>query len=111
MAGKSANYCCSHLSGNVGLFLLCEVALGKTRDLYDTDCDADNLPKGYHSTYGVGTSIPNPAQSKMLEKDIVVPSGKQTNNSDKKAHRGYNEFIVYNTNQIRMRYLVKCKFN
>jgi Poly(ADP-ribose) polymerase catalytic domain len=111
MAGKSANYCCSHLSGNVGLFLLCEVALGNTRNLYDTDCDADNLPKGFHSTYGVGTSIPNPTHSKKLEKDIEVPSGKQTINSDKKAHRGYNEFIVYNTNQIRMKYLVKCKFN
>jgi poly [ADP-ribose] polymerase 2/3/4 len=31
MAGKSARYCCSNLSDNVGLFLLCEVALGNPR--------------------------------------------------------------------------------
>lgn len=31
MAGKSAPYTCSYLSDNVGLFLLCEVALGKPR--------------------------------------------------------------------------------
>ena len=29
LAGKSAAYCCAHLSKNVGLFLLCEAALGK----------------------------------------------------------------------------------
>jgi hypothetical protein len=60
MAGKSSNYCCSHLSGNVGIFLLCEVALGNPQVLYDTNCDADDLPKGCHSTHGVGKSIPNP---------------------------------------------------
>ena len=28
MLGKSGNYCCYHLSDNIGLFLLCDVALG-----------------------------------------------------------------------------------
>jgi len=31
MAGKSAAYCCANLSNNIGIFLLCEVALGKQR--------------------------------------------------------------------------------
>jgi hypothetical protein len=29
MAGKSAAYCCSNISNNIGLFLVCEVAIGK----------------------------------------------------------------------------------
>jgi poly [ADP-ribose] polymerase len=37
MAGKSAPYCCADISKNVGLFLLCEVALGNPRAIYDTD--------------------------------------------------------------------------
>ena len=50
MAGKSAPYCCANLSNNVGLFLVCEVALGKSRVLYAPDFDADVLSKGFNST-------------------------------------------------------------
>jgi len=34
LAGKSAAYCCANLSNNVGLFLLCEVAVGKPKEYY-----------------------------------------------------------------------------
>lgn len=37
LAGKSAPYCCADLSNGVGLFLMCEVALGNTRKLYMPD--------------------------------------------------------------------------
>ena len=111
MAGKSADYTCSHLSDNVGLFLLCEVALGKPRELHGTDHDADNLPKGFHSTKGLGVKHPDPALCKIIEKDITVPSGKVIASKDKKAYRGSNEFIVYNVDQVKIRYLVKVKIN
>lgn len=55
--------------------------------------------------------MPDPKGQQTLEKDIIVPSGKTIPNKDKKAHRGYNEFIVYKTEQVRMKYLVKVKFN
>lgn len=29
VSSKSANYCCSYLSGNIGLLLLCEAEVGK----------------------------------------------------------------------------------
>jgi len=45
----------------------------------------------------------------MFEKDIELPLGKVE--SFKNGGMGNNEFIVYNTNQIRMRYLVRCKLN
>lgn len=83
MAGKSAPYCCADLSKNIGIFLLCEVALGNPRQLYQTDCDADNLPKGFDSTHGVGTKLPDPKDAKIIEKDIEVPYGKTIANPDK----------------------------
>ncbi len=97
MAGKSAPYTCSNLSDGVGLFLLCEVALGKMREIHDTDHDADdNLPKNCSSTRGIGKVQPDPGVLKTIEKDVKVPLGKVVPNPDKKAHRGANEFIVYN---------------
>lgn len=111
MAGKSAPYCCAELSKNTGIFLLCEVALGNPRQLYGTDCDADNLPAGFNSTHGIGTQLPNPQETKIIEKDIEVPFGKPIKNPDNQAHRTYSEYIVYNTNQVRMKYLLKVKFN
>jgi poly [ADP-ribose] polymerase len=50
MSGKSAPYCCANLSHDIGLFLVCEVALGNPRHLYMPDEDADVLPQGAHST-------------------------------------------------------------
>lgn len=107
MAAKSAPYTCSALSNNVGLLLLCEVALGNSKVYYEPDYDAENVPKGFHSTSAVGECIPDPKKSHIIEKEIVVPTGKPIKNKDKKANRNHNEFIVYNVEQIRMRYLVK----
>lgn len=50
LAGKSAPYCCADISKNIGLFLLCEVAVGNPNKMYDTNCDADILPAGCDST-------------------------------------------------------------
>ena len=50
IAEKSMAYTCYNLSNNIGLLLVCEVAMGKPRELYMPNCDADELPKGYHST-------------------------------------------------------------
>lgn len=45
----------------------------------------------------------------MWDKDITVPLGQLENVKD--ASMGANEFVVYNTNQIRMRFLVRMKVN
>jgi hypothetical protein len=77
MAGKSAPYACPELSNNVALFLLCEVACGKSRRLHDTDGDADlNLPKDCQSTQCVGKYQPDPKGDTIIDKDLTVPLGK-----------------------------------
>ena len=105
LAGKSAPYCRTYNSNGTGLLLLCEVALGNPKVLHRPNCDADNLPKGFHSTHALGYERPDPKGSKTMDKDIEVPMGLAK--SFKDGGMGANEFVVYNTNQIKMRYLVQ----
>ena len=96
MAGKSAPYACPELSNKTGLFLLCDVACGKSRSMYDTDMNADlNLPKDCQSTQCIGSHLPDPKGDKIIDKDVTVPLGKVILNPDKKANRYHNEFVVY----------------
>ena len=135
---KSANYCFTSREKNTGLMLLCEVALGKPRDLLQADFHAGNLPAGCHSTKGCGRIFPDPAKAVAMDDGVVIPMGPNV----EKAIPGvrvavcvhapvlavgsrvcgmlclflqsslyYNEFIVYNVAQIKQRYLVKLKFN
>ncbi|CAJ1072839.1 poly polymerase 2 isoform X2 [Chelmon rostratus] [Xyrichtys novacula] len=67
MSSKSANYCfASQSNNNVGLLLLCEVALGDCNELLDADYEANNLPAGKHSTKGLGQTGPDPKNSVTL---------------------------------------------
>ena len=109
MAAKSAPYCAPYLSNNEILLIVCEAALGNPRELDRPDYNAANLPAGFHSTKANGRSIPDPNESEVIEKDIWIPNGSTKVNND--GGMGHNEYIVYNVNQVRMRYLIKCKMN
>mmetsp|Transcript_15648 Transcript_15648/g.21190 ORF Transcript_15648/g.21190 Transcript_15648/m.21190 type:complete len:85 (+) Transcript_15648:1227-1481(+) len=61
LIGKSFRYARPEISGGIGTFVLCEVALGTPRPLNNPDRDAARLPAGCHSTHAVGTRRPNPA--------------------------------------------------
>ncbi|EDV26011.1 uncharacterized protein TRIADDRAFT_23639, partial [Trichoplax adhaerens] len=114
ISSKSANYCFATRSNDVGLVLLCDVSLGKSRELLAADYDADQLPVGYHSTKGLGRSAPNTTSNTTLSNGVVVPLGKVMNtgvNNPGGYTLNYNEYVVYNTNQVKMKYLVKIKFN
>ncbi|XP_051118900.1 poly [ADP-ribose] polymerase 2 [Andrographis paniculata] len=115
MFSKSANYCCSTRSASAGVLLLCEVALGDMAELLSANYDADKLPTGKLSTKGVGATAPDPSEAKTLDDGVVVPLGKpkeqQHQAGGAKGSLLYNEYIVYNVEQIRMRYLVQVNFN
>lgn len=111
MSGKSAPYCCAHLSNNIGLFILCEVALGQTKDYYSTAPEADlNLPKDCQSSRCIGRYLPDPKKDTTIEKNITVPLGPKINNPDKNAQRSHDEFIIYNTQQAQIKYMCMVKF-
>ncbi|VDO05927.1 unnamed protein product [Rodentolepis nana] len=110
-ASKSANYTHAHISDNVGLMALCEVSLGEINPLLHADSNANNLPKGKHSVQGVGSNVPDKSTWITLDDGVVVPCGKMVESDVKNASLYYNEFIVYDVRQIRLRYLVQMKFN
>ncbi|XP_028987792.1 poly [ADP-ribose] polymerase 2 isoform X1 [Betta splendens] len=113
MSSKSANYCFTNQNNNIGLLLLCEVALGDCNELLDADYDANNLPSGKHSTKGLGQTGPDPKNSVTLG-DVTVPMGpgvKTGVGRNSSYSLLYNEYIVYNPAQTRMRYLLRVQFN
>ncbi|XP_033853005.3 poly [ADP-ribose] polymerase 2 isoform X1 [Acipenser ruthenus] len=113
MSSKSANYCFASRQKNVGLLLLSEVALGHCNELLAADYDADKLLNGKHSTKGLGKMAPNPANSIMLD-GASVPMGPVCStgvNNPEGYTLLYNEYIVYNPAQVRMKYLLKVQFN
>ncbi|XP_058200104.1 poly [ADP-ribose] polymerase 2 [Rhododendron vialii] len=111
MFSKSANYCYSSSACTAGVLLLCEVALGDMAELLTANYNAEKLPEGKLSTKGVGATAPDFSEAQMLEDDVVVPLGKPKEQVGPKGALLYNEYIVYNVDQIRMRYLVQVDFN
>ena len=109
MVSKSANYCCTSRENNVCCMLLCDVALGTPNELIHADFNANRLPAGKHSTKGVGTTEPDPSTYKTLN-GMTVPVGRGVPSSTQ-GHLMYNEYIVYDVAQIKMKYLFKMRFN
>jgi len=110
MVSKSANYCNASRGSDTACMLLCEVALGDMNELKQADYHASNLPAGKLSTKGLGVNFPDPAGAKTLPNGTVVPLGKEVKGSIPGSSLLYNEFIVYDVAQIKVRYLVKMKF-
>ncbi|XP_067462613.1 poly [ADP-ribose] polymerase 2-like [Thunnus thynnus] len=113
MSSKSGNYCFANQHNNVGLLLLCEVALGDCNELLVADYEANNLPDGKHSTKGLGQTGPDPRNSVTLD-GVTVPMGPGVKTGVGKNNGYsllYNEFVVYNPAQTRMRYLLRVQFN
>lgn len=110
MVSKSANYCYAHGSDNIGLLLLCRVALGEPNKKYQADINAAKLPKGTNCTMGVGRTAPDPKEYKEF-RGMTVPLGKGIESNGTNCSLLYNEFIVYDVAQVKIEYLVQCKFN
>ncbi|RWS28966.1 Poly [ADP-ribose] polymerase 1-like protein [Leptotrombidium deliense] len=110
MVSKSANYCCTTPTNNVGLLLLCDVALGDMHELEHADF-VTKLPEDKHSVKGIGQAYPNSSEFHELPSGTVVPCGKQCTKKSKKTSLLYNEYIVYNVNQVNINFLrVEQKF-
>ena len=110
MVSKSANYCFTSKDNNTGLLLLCDVAVGNYNEKLHSDYNANNLPKGKNSTKGCGLCAP-PEKSYINLEGCKVPLGPGEKVTLNGGYLQYNEYIVYNTNQIRMKFLLRVKFN
>ena len=108
MAQKSSNYC--YPVNNMALILLGEVALGKEDQR--TSCDF-NLPKtmknGTNSVHALGRYEPDGGD--IINEDVLVPNGDSKINEKNEFCNNYAEYIVYNVDQIKLRYLLKIRYD
>lgn len=110
MVTKSANYCAATHSKNTGLMLLCDVALGNTWELPKAHF-VKKLPDDKHSVKGTGKTYPHPDEAHKLDDGVIVPIGKPVEDQKIASDLLYNEYIVYDSAQVNIRYLFKMKFN
>ncbi|OJD14581.1 hypothetical protein AJ78_05099 [Emergomyces pasteurianus Ep9510] len=115
ISSKSANYCCSYSSGNIGILMLCDVELGDPMlELVDSDYHAgENAKKqGSLSTLGKGQTVPQGwKEASCVHEDLkgaIMPdvSKPPKMQDDTDAWLQYNEYIVYDVAQIRVKYLL-----
>ena len=108
MVSKSANYCFTSKTNNTGILLLCDVALGNCNEKLYADYNAGTLPPDKHSTKGCGRTAPLESSYVDLE-GIKVPLG-EGQNIPINGSLMYNEYIVYDVQQIKMKYLFRMRF-
>ncbi|KLO20418.1 PARP-domain-containing protein [Schizopora paradoxa] len=117
MMSKSANYCYANSSNNIGILLLCDVAVKPLYELnnasYNACAECKNA--GKLATKGIGRTQPVDWQdaSVALEneelKGVMMPKGAAQSVNPPGAYLQYNEYIVYDTSQIRVKYLLMVK--
>jgi poly [ADP-ribose] polymerase 1 len=88
---------------------LAEVAVGKVQP-YLSAHYMDRPAKGTHSTMGVGKVTPDPSGTVQLD-GVQVPCGRMIDSTSPRSDLVYNEYIVYDTAQVKMKYIVKLKWH
>ena len=104
----------SNPQNNIGLMLLCEVELGNIEERLKADIKLpQTLEKGKNSVKIIGKNYPDEEANYIDENGIIIPTGKILVNKDenKKCYFEFNEFIVYNLEQIKIRYITKVQFD
>jgi poly [ADP-ribose] polymerase len=119
---KSANYCMANRANNRAVLLLCDVALGEPHERITAEfaAAASSQKAKKDSTWGIGKHAPDEAGARV-EEDIKWPMGKCGPNAYLAEHEArlrkaeaaapalmYNEFIVYDVTQVKMKYVVVC---
>lgn len=107
---KSANYCHANDSNNQGVLLLCEVALGKCFEASHADNELTKAKIGPHdSTWGLGMTTVS--RYEALPDGVLVPLGPLVDSGRGKTDLRYDEYVVYETSAVRMRYIVLFNFH
>ncbi|KAH8928429.1 PARP-domain-containing protein [Atractiella rhizophila] len=124
MFGISANYTHFYLSNNMGILLLCEVVAKPFHEAYEFDFHADKTSKG-------NQKIATKALGKLQHEDwidagdtlgrddlkgCIMPGGKAKDLSSTfprpsvKVEDCWNEYIIYDVSQVKIRYLLQVQF-
>ncbi|XP_031638340.1 poly [ADP-ribose] polymerase-like [Contarinia nasturtii] len=108
VVSKATNYCQAQKTDNIGFVLLCEVAIGQVRCLYESNKIEDHIPNDtYQSVQGCGqyqTSKNSKINGKLIKTGKLIKKRFITSLT-------YNEFVVYDPGQVKIEYMIKLKFN
>eukprot|EP01117_Protostelium_nocturnum_P007930 TRINITY_DN2833_c0_g1_i1.p1 TRINITY_DN2833_c0_g1~~TRINITY_DN2833_c0_g1_i1.p1 ORF type:complete len:856 (-),score=378.26 TRINITY_DN2833_c0_g1_i1:53-2620(-) len=85
---------------------ICEVALGETYDLTTSEY-IEQLPQGKGSTKGVGKNAPIDNSITIMKNGVGCPNGTIAQSEVQIAYLNYNEFIVYDSSRVKIKYLIK----
>ena len=104
----------SHPQNNIGILLLCEVGLGDLEERLKADIKLpQTLSEGKNSVKVLGMNYPDEKGNYSDENGVEIPMGDILINQDesKKTYFGFNEYIVYNLEQIKIKYIAKVQFD
>jgi poly [ADP-ribose] polymerase len=108
MAQKSSHYC--YPMNNIALILLGEVALGKEDERTSCDFNLPNTMKsGTNSVHALGRLEPDGGT--FINGNVFVPNGDSKINEKHQLCNDYAEYIVYNVDQVKLRYLLKIRYD
>lgn len=109
MFTKSSFYC--KVDSGEAYLLLCDVALGLEKNESHAVGHSDRTIVPYHSVKGVGVEFPDPTADYLHMEGYIIPLGRPKKCKTHQSALLYNEYIVYNTKQIQLKYLVKVKIS
>ena len=123
MYQKSINYCDTiqeknnkKKTKNFSYILLCEAALGNMYQPNKEIIDYEKLlflKEGYNSLKSLSGSGPDPNKNFVCNNGITIPLGNiityNNNNNYYQGVTAYPEYVVYNTDQVKIRYIVKMQ--
>ena len=108
MQEKSAQYT-SSCGAKFACMFLCEGAIGKSHTVTSDGSHASGLkkaPKGYESVHAVGSITPASWTQMDIDGTSVNVPDKKAKNSGVSSSFHHDEFLVYDENQVRLRYVV-----
>ncbi|CAG9327899.1 unnamed protein product [Blepharisma stoltei] len=108
LSSKSAMYCNASPSSPEGILLLCEVALGNSHQVLKAK-SFKRPPSPCHSVLGVGRTSPTD-EFEVYPGVSLYTGNLKENPQAAQSELRYNEYIVYDIGQIKLRYLIRCQF-
>jgi len=112
MVSVSGQYCHTSNEHPTGLMLLCDTALGRTFQIahgkFIGKEDLDGA--GFHSVKCSGTKGPDQGYDSQTNEGLIVSLGREAPTGVPVSELIHNEIVVYDSAQVRMKYLLKMKF-
>ncbi|CAF0826452.1 unnamed protein product [Rotaria sordida] len=113
--GKSSGYVgvTQDQGKQIGIMFLNEVALGKEHSITVDDSSLKKPPANFDSVVARGQTEPDPKDDAELTidgKKITVPTGKPIRTTYSSSSFAQSEYLIYQENQCRIRYLLKMQF-